>query len=131
MKRIIAPAVVALLLVPSLARAIDFKIGKEPLRLDLTESMLLAAHLDDGNDKPDTKNYGELLNRLNAQLTWRKFVFQVRFDSGAWVHTPEVGDHSPYVSPPGASSPVDCPHAPANDFRCVIQPDDPRLDGRF
>ena len=117
-------AIVGLIALASpVARAADFKINKEPLRLDLTESMYLSAHLDDGNPDPTTKNYGEMVNRLTAQLAWRKFLFSVRFDSGAWLHTPQIGDHSPYVSPPGTVPPLDCPAAPDTLRKCVVQPD--------
>ena len=124
------------------ARAIDFHLGTQPLRLDLTESMYLSAHLDNGTPDPTDKNYGELINRLNAQLAWRKFLFSVRFDSGAWVHSPSdhiddtnpqtrgIGDHSPYVSPEGSVPRIDCPAAAPGDRTCVIQPHDPRLVNR-
>jgi hypothetical protein len=128
MRRRASLLALALVLGPAaVARAFDFRLGGQPLRLDLTESMYLAAHLDDGTPDPTTKNYGELLNRVNAQLAWNRFLFSVRFDSGAWVHTPGEGDHSPYVSPPGAVPPLDCPAAAANNQACVVQPHDSRI----
>lgn len=87
---------------PAPAHALDFKVGKEQLRLDLTESMFLSWHLDNGNGKltPNSPlacngdcsddNYGELINRLNAQLAWRRFLFSIRFDTGAWVNSPPL-----------------------------------------
>src|SRR5436309_2800678 len=84
-----AVALVALLgLAPTPARALDFKVKNENLRLDITESLFLAAHLDNGTPDVTQINYGELLNRANVQLAWRRFLFSVRFDSGAWVNTP-------------------------------------------
>ena len=93
----------AALALPREAVAFDVKVGGEHLRLDLTESMFLSAHLDnDGNpngDKSD-ENYGEIINRLNAQLAWRRFLFSIRFDTGLWFHTPsqELLDTQKYAS---------------------------------
>lgn len=92
------------------AAALDFKVGGESLRLDITESMWLAWHADNGNSvlrpgpacPPGSRtpacntgdvtddNYGEVLNRLNAQLAWRRFLLSARFDSGYWFNTPSA-----------------------------------------
>ena len=121
---------------PEDAHAIDFKIKGEPLRLDLTESMFLSAHLDDGTADPTTKNYGELVNRLNAQLAWRQWLLAVRFDSGAWVHTPGPGTRSPYhddaqhtCQPGAAALPGKTPMQ--SEQSCAIQApnDGPTPDG--
>jgi len=104
----------AALAFPSSARALDFRIKGEALRLDLTESMYLAAHLDDGSSDVTTLNYGELLNRLYAQLAWRHFLFSVRFDSGAWFHTPDANSSLP-------SNPL-CQTMPP-DPSCVVRVD--------
>ncbi|MSP62394.1 MAG: hypothetical protein EXR72_19080 [Myxococcales bacterium] len=72
------------------ASAVEFKIGGQPLRLDVTESLFLNAHLDPGNGEPSQANYGELLSRLNVQLAWRRFLVGLRYDLAAYVHTPAV-----------------------------------------
>jgi hypothetical protein len=76
------------------AHALDFKVGQERLRLDITESMLLAYHGNNGNADKTDDNYGELINKLNVQLAWKRFLFSVRFDSGAWVDSPSPDELS-------------------------------------
>ena len=124
------------------ARAFDFKVGNQPLRLDLTESLYASYHGDNGTPDPTDKNYGEVLNRLNAQLAWSRFLFQIRFDSGAWMHTPQLGDNNGL--PGGTSGHPVCtqiitdpnPMTQAalrlkQQNTCVVQPQDPNLAHRF
>lgn len=131
-------AALVLLCLPRSARAFDFTVRGERLRLDLTESMFLSAHLDNGNSDPTDDNYGELLNRLNAQLAWKRLLFSVRFDSGAWVLTPKPGRSA---GTPGGSGNGYCTQVfdpvtqaslvAAQRATCTVQPNDPRLKDRF
>lgn len=93
MPRLVFPVVFVLLVVAtSPARALEFDVGGEPLRLDLTESLYLNAHLDPGNGNPSWANYGEFINRLNAQLSYGRWRLGLRLDSTLFVDTPRVGE---------------------------------------
>lgn len=127
MHKLFSRLIALFLLLQAQAHAFEFRAGKQAFRLDFTESMFLSYHGDTGSADPTEKNYGELLNRLNWQLTWRRLVLGVRLDTAAYVHTPEAGDRT--------SNPA-CPDPRAPDYdptadRCVVQQDDPRLNHRF
>ena len=74
---------VLLLLGGAPAWAVDFRVGKQPFRLDLTESLYLSYRTDPGNGRAWTGNDGELVSRLNVQLAWRNLVLGLRLDSAA------------------------------------------------
>lgn len=114
-------------LLPSIAGAVELKLGSQPLRLDITESLYLNAHLDPGNGDPTAANYGELLSRLNVQLAWWRVLFGFRIDSAFWAHTPQPGDRVDAGSCPKSDSPR---YGGAGDS-CVVHDNDPRLNDRF
>ncbi len=89
MKRV---AIAFFLLSAQNAGAVEFHVKGEPLRLDITETLFLNYHGDPGNGDPSTAYYGEMISKLNLQLAWRKWLFGLRLDSAAYVHTPSLGD---------------------------------------
>lgn len=102
--------VVALVLLQAArASAIDLHLGKENLRLDITESLFLAYHGDLGgleiehdiNNKPQPENhFWDLLNRLNVALAWREWRLFFRGDTSLYFDTPDTSgktqDRSPF-----------------------------------
>jgi hypothetical protein len=116
-KRPLLPALIVAALLPIDARAVEFKVFNQPLRLDITESLYLNAHLDPGDGDPTGANYGELFSRLNVQLAWKRLLFGFRIDSAMWVHTPQPGDH------------VDSQACASGG--CTVTDGDSRLVGRF
>ena len=97
---------VLLLLGGAPAWAVDFRVGKQPFRLDLTESLYLSYRTDPGNGRAWTGNYGELVSRLNVQLAWRSLVLGLRLDSAAWFDIPALGEKVfPENCPEGAMTP--------------------------
>lgn len=90
--RQICLVVLAAMLVGQQAAGVEVDVAGEPLRLSFTESLYLNAHLDPGNGNPSWANYGELVNRLNAQASWRRWRLGLRLDSTLFVDTPKVGE---------------------------------------
>lgn len=74
------------------SKALEVNVGGESLRLDLTESLFLNAHLDPGNGNPSRAYYGELVNRLNVQASLRRWRLGLRLDSNLFVDAPRVGE---------------------------------------
>lgn len=74
------------------AGAMEARLFGEPLRLDLTESLYLNAHLDPGNGDPSSAYYGEVISKLNVQAAWRAWLLSTRLDSSGYVSAPELGD---------------------------------------
>jgi Family of unknown function (DUF6029) len=81
-----APVAVAVLTIaPLSARA-------EPVRLDVTETAVGAAHGNNRDGLVDNDDYGEWLDRLDVQLTWWRLSAGLRLDSAVYFAppTPEV-----------------------------------------
>lgn len=72
------------------ARALELvKIKDRTLRLDITASTVAAWNLDNHNNKIYDDDYGDLLNRVNLQLAYWRFVGAVRLDTAAYVNAPD------------------------------------------
>jgi hypothetical protein len=85
-----------LLLWAAPVHAIELHIRTEGLRLDITESLFAAYHGDlgalivtqDALGRPTPENqYVDLLNRLDAVLSWRRFRLATRFDTAVFLDT--------------------------------------------
>ena len=83
-----AACVVAVVLAAAPARGLDLRLASEPLRLDLTETLVFAYHGDNGNRTYADDRYYEAQSRLNLGLAWRQWLFNVRVDSYGFGHTP-------------------------------------------
>jgi hypothetical protein len=71
------------------ARAVDVSKGDDPVRLDVTETTVVAQHFDArGGESPLDSGYGDWLNRLNAVLSWRQFSLGGRLDSSLYWMRP-------------------------------------------
>lgn len=105
MKRLTALLVLGIAIAPASAGAIELKLFDEPLRLDITESLFAAYHgnlgVDDGTanppgliverDKTGThpeNHFYDILNRLNVDLSWRRFRLATRWDTAVFFDTP-------------------------------------------
>ncbi len=67
------------------ARAVDVSKGDDPVRLDVTETTVVAQHFDArGGESPLDSGYGDWLNRLNAVLSWRQLSLGGRLDSSLY-----------------------------------------------
>lgn len=98
MKRFALLALVAVVLSASRAEAIRFSILKEKFTLNITETMFIAYHGDLGPGlavETDTMGrpteqlrFADLLNRLNIDMTWRRFRLWTRFDTAAYMYKP-------------------------------------------
>jgi hypothetical protein len=66
----------------STARAVDLSSSSDPVRLDVTETTIVAQHFDArSGESPLDSGYGDWLNRLNAALSWRELTLGGRLDS--------------------------------------------------
>jgi hypothetical protein len=85
----------------SAAGAVELHLKNEALRLDIVETLVAAYNGDlgylvtsrDARDPPGTVRYPErqfydLINKLNANLQWRRFRLATRFDTAVWFDTP-------------------------------------------
>ena len=88
-----AASLLALLLVAAPAEAFPVRIPglEEPLRIDITNSLYLDYHLDNGDDVADD-NYFDLRNRLNLDLSLGDYTLGGRFDMG-WFPDPATSDY--------------------------------------
>ncbi|MEO7113832.1 MAG: DUF6029 family protein [Polyangiaceae bacterium] len=77
-------------------------LGDAPVRLDVTETSIVAQHFDsrEGED-PRDNGYGNWINRLNLALSWKKWTVGMRLDSSLYWQRPE--DRNPSSLYPGAS----------------------------
>ncbi len=126
MKRVLPTAILAALL-SAPAGAVELRLGNQPLRLDITESLYGNWHMDPGNGDPTSANYGEVLSRFNVQLAWWRLLLGFRIDSALWFHTPQPGDRVTAGSCPSQGDPS---YGTAGD-PCVVHDGDPRLASRF
>jgi hypothetical protein len=85
-------------------------VGGKPILIDITNTAVVAYHFNNRNDAdltPITQvddYYGEFLDRLNIQASWRRLRFGVRMDTALYFHTLDrdgvaalVKDQSPYI----------------------------------
>jgi hypothetical protein len=76
------------------ARAVDLTGGDRPLRLDVTETSIVAQHFDarEGENIAD-QGYGAWLNRLNLALAYGRFTVGTRLDSSVyWLRPVDRSD---------------------------------------
>ncbi len=88
----------------SRAHAADLpKIGDAPVRLDVTETSIVAQHFDarEGED-PRDNGYGDWINRLQLALSWKKWTVGMRLDSSLYWERPQ--DRDPRSLYPGVSN---------------------------
>ncbi|HEY3448088.1 MAG TPA: DUF6029 family protein [Myxococcales bacterium] len=72
------------------ARAMELvKISDRTLRLDITAATVGAWSLDNRNSIDYDDDYGDLLTRVNLQLSWWRLVGGVRVDTAAFVNAPD------------------------------------------
>jgi hypothetical protein len=82
------------------ADAAELSGGDDPLRLDVTETSVLAQHFGAREgESPLDQGYGAWLNRLNAALSWRRFTLGARLDSSLYWLRPEDGDLPAALAP--------------------------------
>ncbi len=88
----------ALVLLPLSAHAFDFHLGKQPFRLEVTESTFAAYHGDlgylqtehDAAGRPVIGGrFADLLNKLNLALSWKKLRLFARFDTAVYFDRPD------------------------------------------
>jgi hypothetical protein len=100
--------ILALLLASTSAQAIEFHILKEPLRLDITESLFASYHgdlgyliteRDNANIKHPENHFYDILNKLNVDLAWRRLRLAFRFDSAGYIDVPD-GSCGPTATTP-------------------------------
>jgi hypothetical protein len=64
------------------ALAVDVSGGADPVRLDVTETTVVAQHFDArSGESPLDSGYGDWLNRLNLALSWQRLTLGGRLDS--------------------------------------------------
>jgi len=88
----------AILCAASSAWAFPVQIAGQDGTASLTETAGVAYHLDNGNiakppDEhydPTGDNYFDWLNRFDAQLSWKGWHAELRFDSALFLNTPSV-----------------------------------------
>ncbi len=80
--RLASGSIAAVLAWAAPARAVDLSKGDEPVRLDVTETTVVAQHFGArSGESPLDSGYGDWLNRLNATLSWGKLSLGGRLDS--------------------------------------------------
>ena len=79
-------AATCLLAAEGTAKAVDLpKVGGKPLKLDVTETSIVAQRFDAREDLlPRDHGWGQWLNKLNLQLVWDKVTVGTRLDSGVY-----------------------------------------------
>ncbi|WP_437990737.1 hypothetical protein [Sorangium sp. So ce145] len=88
-----------LLLAASPAAAADLpNVGGEPISLDVVNTAAVSYHFDNRNDDrryPSTHlddNYGEIVDRLDAQLNWWRLQLGMRLNGSFYVPRPSATD---------------------------------------
>ncbi|XXX74989.1 hypothetical protein WMF30_45780 [Sorangium sp. So ce134] len=91
--------VAALLLAASPAAAVELpNVGGQPLSLDVVNTAAASYHFDNRNDDgryPSRyldDNYGEILDRLDAQLNWWRLQLGMRLNGSFYVARPSATD---------------------------------------
>jgi hypothetical protein len=81
----------ALLLFSSTASALELtQLDERPLRLDVTASAIASWHGDNRNNIVYDDEYGDLINRINLQLSYWRLVAAVRFDTATYANVPDA-----------------------------------------
>ncbi len=111
MKRsVVACAVVSLALASTReARALDLpKVGGEPVKLDVTDTSVVAQHFDAREGEQDAdQGYGAWLNRLNLALRYKEWTVGTRLDSSFyWLRPEDRVDCTPTSHPFGCIDPA-------------------------
>jgi hypothetical protein len=71
---------------------VDVSGGADPVRLDVTETTIVAQHFEArSGESPLDQGYGDWLNRLNVALSWRRFTLGARLDSSLYWLRPIDG----------------------------------------
>ena len=105
---IVIVIVVAALLVPAPAHAIRFSILTEKFTLNITDTLFVAYHGNVGGLIVETDNMGrptqqlrfaDFVNRLNVDVSWRRFRLWTRFDTSVYMDRP-AGACGPEASTP-------------------------------
>ena len=91
--------VLGALLLSAPAAGVDFRIYDQPLRLDVTETFLVAWHLDNQNRTYADDRYGEIQNRLNLGLSYQRFMLSIRVDTSAFFNVAECDSAGTCTSP--------------------------------
>ncbi len=74
------------------AFAVDVTGGADPVRLDVTETTIVAQHFNArGGESPLDQGYGDWLNRLNLALSYDRFTAGARLDSSYYWLRPIDG----------------------------------------
>ncbi|MGC4117559.1 MAG: DUF6029 family protein [Myxococcales bacterium] len=78
------------------------QISDRTLRLDITASTVGAWNTDNHDGYEYNDDYGDLLNRVNLQLSYWRLVGAVRVDTAAYVNSPDPAALAQrYADPPG------------------------------
>lgn len=103
--RLAGSLVLAALLAASSAGAVEVpNVGGEPLTLDVTNTSIVAYHFNNRDDGDldvlglVNDSYGEWLDRLNVQASYRRFRAGVRLDSAVFFKTLTRDDIAALVS---------------------------------
>jgi hypothetical protein len=90
MSRLAPAALLAVLLLPSSARALELAtLWDRTLRLDLTASTVAAYHFDNRNTIVYDDDYFDLYNRINVQLSYWRLTAAARLDTATFLGEPE------------------------------------------
>jgi hypothetical protein len=81
---VLAAAVLLGLAAP--ARALNFQLGGEQLRLDISETLIFAYHLDNLNGTYADDRYYEVQSRLNLGLAYKEWRLAVRVDTSLYFN---------------------------------------------
>ena len=99
-----AASVVVALAWSAPARAVDVSKGDDPVRLDVTETTVVAQHFEArSGESPLDQGYGDWLNRLNVALSWKGFTLGGRLDSSLYWLRPIDGNLPPDLVAPAAA----------------------------
>jgi len=81
------------------AHAVRFTLFKENFTLSIVETMFVAYHgdlgpalqveTDKGGRPTEQLRFADLVNRLNIDLSWRRFRLWTRFDTAAYMYCPD------------------------------------------
>ncbi|AUX47075.1 hypothetical protein SOCE26_085870 [Sorangium cellulosum] len=89
----------ALLLAALPAAAVDLpNVGGEPMAVDVVNTAAAVYHFDNRNDNPNITarhlddNYGELLERLDAQINWWRLQLGARINASFYPISPSATD---------------------------------------
>jgi hypothetical protein len=92
--------------------AVDLALGQEPLRLDISETLNFAYHLDNRNQTYADDRYYEVQSRLNLGLAYKEWRLTARVDTALYFNhascdeagtcsSPSPPSHLDWWIPPG------------------------------